>query len=212
MSFIGQTPTQAYKDGKKSFIKNNGDTDENKYTAWTPNSFKISSPKSSAYGGSNTHRENRNKVAPFTEHLALPPRHDFQKTHLHTKPDYRKVNTAYRKNSDVIDKKEYIKPATIDTNVKKEKFFEYVLKYSYRSKKGYIPNSTKTNQDAYIINTSIGKKSWQHYFGICDGHGSLGHHVSSFIKANLPKAIDNVNEVDKSHVRDALYKAFRSTN
>lgn len=70
------------------------------------------------------------------------------------------------------------------------------MKYSYRSKKGCQPNNPKkVNQDSYIINTSIGKKSWQHYFGICDGHGNLGHHVSSFIKTNLPKAIESVNGV-----------------
>lgn len=99
-----------------------------------------------------------------------------------------------------------------ESNGKKDKFFEYVLKYSYRSKKGYTPNTVKTNQDAYVINTSIGKKSWQHYFGICDGHGSLGHHVSSFIKTNLSKAIDNVDGVDKSKIREVLFQSFKSTN
>ena len=59
-----------------------------------------------------------------------------------------------------------------------ENFFEYVLRYSYRTKKGFIPNNPgKPNQDSYIISPNINKKGWQHYFGVCDGHGVFGHLV-----------------------------------
>jgi serine/threonine protein phosphatase PrpC len=53
-------------------------------------------------------------------------------------------------------------------------------------------NPNKSNQDSYIISPNINKKSWQHYFGICDGHGIYGHLVSSFIKNNLPLCISNM--------------------
>ena len=68
-----------------------------------------------------------------------------------------------------------------------EEFFEYVLRYSYRTKKGFMPNNPgKPNQDSFIISPNINKKSWQHYFGVNDGHGIFGHLVSAFIKNHLP--------------------------
>lgn len=66
------------------------------------------------------------------------------------------------------------------------------MRYSYRSKKGFIPNTQKFNQDAYIVSPNIAKKSWQHFFAICDGHGNNGHQVSGFIKNHLPQAVTNM--------------------
>jgi len=66
------------------------------------------------------------------------------------------------------------------------------MRFSYRTKKGYIPtNSGKVNQDNFIINPNINSRTWQHFFAVCDGHGPLGHHVSSFLKTALPAAISN---------------------
>ena len=31
----------------------------------------------------------------------------------------------------------------------------------------------------------MGNKNW-YLFGVCDGHGINGHHVSGYVKANLP--------------------------
>jgi serine/threonine protein phosphatase PrpC len=28
-----------------------------------------------------------------------------------------------------------------------------------------------------------------YFFGVCDGHGVNGHHVSDFVKKNLPKIL-----------------------
>lgn len=64
------------------------------------------------------------------------------------------------------------------------------MRFSYRTKKGYIPsNPDKVNQDSYVLSPNLNKKTWQHFFAVCDGHGPLGHHVSSFLKTNLPNAI-----------------------
>lgn len=62
-----------------------------------------------------------------------------------------------------------------------------MLKYSYRSRKGHTPNNpSKPNQDSYIISTNLHNQSWSHYFGVCDGHGTLGHKVSGFLKQFFP--------------------------
>jgi serine/threonine protein phosphatase PrpC len=64
------------------------------------------------------------------------------------------------------------------------------MRFSYRTKKGYIPsNPSKVNQDSFIITPNINSKTWQHFFAVCDGHGPLGHHVSNYIKNSLPLCV-----------------------
>jgi serine/threonine protein phosphatase PrpC len=70
------------------------------------------------------------------------------------------------------------------------------MRFSYRTKKGYIPtNSGKVNQDNFIINPNINNKTWQHLFAVCDGHGPLGHHVSAYIKHCLPGCLSSVKNL-----------------
>lgn len=38
------------------------------------------------------------------------------------------------------------------------------------------------NQDSYIINLNLDKNEGVNFFGVCDGHGPVGHNVSSFLK------------------------------
>lgn len=84
------------------------------------------------------------------------------------------------------------------------------MRFSYRTKKGYIPNnSAKVNQDSFIINPNINGKTWQHLFAVCDGHGPLGHHVSAFIKNSLPGCLANVKTLEK-HPREGVSKAFEA--
>ena len=81
---------------------------------------------------------------------------------------------------------------------KEDDFFEYIMRFSYRTKKGYIPtNSGKVNQDSFIICPNIGGKTWQHFFSVCDGHGPLGHHVSSYIKNNLPNSVAGLKTLER---------------
>ena len=82
------------------------------------------------------------------------------------------------------------------------------MRFSYRTKKGIVPsNPNKVNQDAYIINPNIQNKTYQHFFGICDGHGPLGHHVSGFIKNNLSAAVTISKNLQKSPI-ESLMKIF----
>lgn len=81
---------------------------------------------------------------------------------------------------------------------KDDDFFEYIMRFSYRTKKGYIPtNSSKVNQDSFIINPNISSKTWQHLFAVCDGHGPLGHQVSGFIKNTLPGCVSGVKMIER---------------
>lgn len=90
-----------------------------------------------------------------------------------------------------------------------EDFFEYVLRYSYRTKKGFMPNNpSKPNQDNFIVSPNIGKKSWQHYFGVCDGHGVYGHLVSAFVKNHLPAILAKTRNLEKNP-QEGLFKAFQ---
>jgi serine/threonine protein phosphatase PrpC len=39
--------------------------------------------------------------------------------------------------------------------------------------------------------------NYRHFFGVCDGHGSNGHHASAFIKDNLPQVLyENLQKSD----------------
>jgi serine/threonine protein phosphatase PrpC len=68
-------------------------------------------------------------------------------------------------------------------------------------------NTNKVNQDSFIINPNINGKTWQHFFGVCDGHGPLGHHVSAFIKNSLPGCLSNIKTLER-YPKEGLNKAF----
>jgi serine/threonine protein phosphatase PrpC len=55
------------------------------------------------------------------------------------------------------------------------------------SQKGKVPyNPGKQNQDRAVIKYCVGGDKGVHLFGVMDGHGEFGHHVSSFVKEHLP--------------------------
>jgi hypothetical protein len=56
------------------------------------------------------------------------------------------------------------------------------------SRTGYFPNNPlKPNQDSYIQKPDLLPAT--HLFGVCDGHGKEGHHVSGFLKTKIPAFI-----------------------
>lgn len=82
------------------------------------------------------------------------------------------------------------------------------MRFSYRTKKGSIPsNPNKVNQDSFIIAPNLGDKTYQHFFGICDGHGPLGHLVSGFVKSTLPSIVA-ASKTLQSSPAEALMKVF----
>ena len=65
-----------------------------------------------------------------------------------------------------------------------------ITKYAFATRVGYIPNNpNKVNQDSYILVPGIQgpEVGYKHFFGVCDGHGSNGHHASGLIKEQLPQ-------------------------
>ena len=53
------------------------------------------------------------------------------------------------------------------------------------------------NQDIAFIEKNFAGESSYIYFGVCDGHGIVGHEVSDFIKNNLPKELSkSLNKKD----------------
>eukprot|EP00284_Hemiselmis_tepida_P007365 CAMPEP_0174928372 /NCGR_PEP_ID=MMETSP1355-20121228/22949_1 /TAXON_ID=464990 /ORGANISM="Hemiselmis tepida, Strain CCMP443" /LENGTH=366 /DNA_ID=CAMNT_0016174529 /DNA_START=67 /DNA_END=1167 /DNA_ORIENTATION=- len=63
------------------------------------------------------------------------------------------------------------------------------LRYFSLSNAGYEPDGhKKTNQDAFISIAEFGDPTVS-IFGVFDGHGSSGHHVSAYVKREFPKAL-----------------------
>ncbi|SPQ99022.1 PPM-type phosphatase domain-containing protein [Plasmodiophora brassicae] len=52
------------------------------------------------------------------------------------------------------------------------------------SKKGYVPyNRKKANQDSYFVVENL--VDGVNVYGVCDGHGEFGHHVSAFVRDHI---------------------------
>lgn len=77
--------------------------------------------------------------------------------------------------------------ATLEVTTKTAKL-EPLLKqpkinFAVKTKAGTNGKQLKTNQDIAMVDVKLpfGIK----WFGVCDGHGVNGHHVSAFIKAHF---------------------------
>ena len=74
----------------------------------------------------------------------------------------------------------------------KHKIVNIITKFSFATKGGISAhNPYKVNQDAYVTNPHIMGLKHCHFFSVCDGHGSNGREVSSFLKHRLPMFIEN---------------------
>ena len=99
--------------------------------------------------------------------------------------DLEKPNSEQRK-SDLKDYENYLKVFYRRRYIKKN----VITKYAFATRVGYIPsNAGKVNQDSYILVPGIQgpEVGYKHFFGVCDGHGSNGHHASAQIKEQLPE-------------------------
>jgi len=64
------------------------------------------------------------------------------------------------------------------------------LRFSALSNAGYEPDGhKKTNQDAFISFVDFGESSVS-VFGVFDGHGACGHHVSAYVRREIPRSLD----------------------
>ena len=95
-----------------------------------------------------------------------------------------------------------------DFTLEEEPYFEYILRYSYRSKRGYAPsNPSKPNQDSFITVPNINDQTFLHYFGVCDGHGSQGHLVSGLIKNKLTPLLAQITNL--KNPKNELLEAYK---
>eukprot|EP01083_Nonionella_stella_P017443 48809_1 len=79
------------------------------------------------------------------------------------------------------------------------------------TKRGYVPyNLQKKNQDVYIMIDSLeGLPDWS-FYGVADGHGEFGHHVSSYVRDNIATYLGkSLREYPKDPAH-AIYVAIES--
>lgn len=87
-----------------------------------------------------------------------------------------------------------------------------VTKFAFATRVGYIPNNPyKENQDNFLLNPNLLKLPACHFFGVCDGHGQNGKHVSGFIKKRLPVLVEQGITKHGDH-KQSLTDAFISVN
>ena len=90
----------------------------------------------------------------------------------------------------------------------------YFKKYNSLSQAGKEINSTspKINQDLPIIYISINGIVGFNLFGVLDGHGINGHHVSKFLGEFITNELSNTKEIAKIKDLDLLYEKFKEKN
>lgn len=99
--------------------------------------------------------------------------------------------------------------ASAKSAVQKRRTFSH---YSSLSKVGYVPfNPNKVNQDRSIEVVKFGGSDDKAFFGVFDGHGALGHEVSSFLVAQLPAFFLKQANLDAAP-HAAIEKAFVDCN
>lgn len=90
--------------------------------------------------------------------------------------------------------------------------FNYELRYSYLSQRGYYPEALdKANQDSFCIHTQFGKDTNDHFFGVFDGHGECGTQCSQYVKKHLCENLLKDRHFSTDIVQ-AYHSAFTTTN
>lgn len=85
-------------------------------------------------------------------------------------------------------------------------------KFSLYSHVGFVPfNNAKVNQDRGVAVAPYCKTEEKAFFGVFDGHGALGHEVSSYVQKNLCEEIAKQPNLE-SDTEAALTKGFVDCN
>lgn len=79
------------------------------------------------------------------------------------------------------------------------------------SRVGFVPfNNTKVNQDRACESYPFGADQYARaFFGVFDGHGQFGHHVSQFCATNLPKLLSKQPDLNEDPI-EALGRTFHA--
>ena len=102
-----------------------------------------------------------------------------------------------------------------DPNISYNEFdFSGLLKnYGGVTRPGIDGNGNqKTNQDTLLSLTNINKIKDFNIFGVLDGHGPDGHHVSNFASDFIPSQIINHPEIKKLSDPELIYQKLKENN
>ena len=102
-----------------------------------------------------------------------------------------------------------------DPNISYNEFdFSGLLKnYGGVTRPGIDSNGNqKTNQDTLLSLTNINKIKDFNIFGVLDGHGPDGHHVSNFASDFIPSQIINHPEIKKLSDPELIYQKLKENN
>jgi serine/threonine protein phosphatase PrpC len=90
---------------------------------------------------------------------------------------------------------------------------ELLKKYAFKSQPGKNEGKeTKTNQDSCLIKYKINGLKNFNMFGILDGHGTNGHHVSKFVTEFIYNAISKHPEIESLTFLNEIYFKLKEDN
>ena len=88
----------------------------------------------------------------------------------------------------------------------------YYKSYYSLSIAGKNYGARKTNQDTPVTFVKLNNIEGFNIFGVLDGHGVNGHHVSKFLGEHLVKQITSNQYINKEKELDKIYKAIKKSN
>ena len=88
----------------------------------------------------------------------------------------------------------------------------YFKSYYSQSIAGKNYGARKTNQDTPVTFVNLNNIKGFNIFGVLDGHGVNGHHVSKFLSEHLIKQITSNQYINKEKDLDKIYKAIKKSN
>jgi hypothetical protein len=101
---------------------------------------------------------------------------------------------------------------------------KFTIVHAHLSQRGYYPHDlNKANQDAFCSHPLYNGEKNVGLWGVFDGHGSVGDHVSTFAKIGIPKhlkailkkdgpASGKIKDATEEDIMTSTHKAFVETN
>ena len=98
-----------------------------------------------------------------------------------------------------------------------QKVVRKIKTFTQMSQAGWNPNMKKPNQDISFICPNFADDNNHMFMAVCDGHGTYGHDVSSFLEQTLPTMVskelkDKIKSGDPVNYGKVFEKSFQVTN
>ena len=110
-----------------------------------------------------------------------------------------------------LKQKKLIKSSSLPIFHKKPKVVKKIFKIETLSQVGFSgPGVIKYNQDNFFIYKNLNDEPDTLYLGVCDGHGIVGHDVSSYLIKHLPSNLNTELKKTNKYIKDkdTLYKTL----